>query len=75
MSDAAASLGGLYLGETFCCEVAADLDANEVLELADVVQLLFWLFLGSDPPPEPYKVCGFMPRSTLSCDVEADKCP
>jgi hypothetical protein len=69
LSDAAAILGHLFLGEAAAgCEKSADADDNGFLEVTDAVFLLLHLFLGGPAPPQPFPDCGLDPtRDPLSC--------
>ncbi len=62
-------------GIAFDCERAADVNDSNVVDLADAVILLTYLFLEGSPPPAPFPSCGFdMTPDLLSCGA-FDACP
>ena len=67
ITDAFAVFGALFLGRGFCCEAAADLDVDGIVNLTDPLGLLNYLFLNGPQPPEPFSEgCGDG-RSPLAC--------
>lgn len=58
--DAVVLLNGLFSAQSSgvsACEDAADVDDNGVLELADALSLLNFLFLQGNAPPVPFESC------------------
>jgi hypothetical protein len=73
LSDAVATLGYLFLGDTLPgCLDAADADDSGGLELTDAVFLLSALFLGTEGIPDPFPSCGVdpTPADALECQIE-----
>ena len=57
------------------CETACDGNDDGVLNLADCIGLLAYVFAGGFPPDEPFPECGTDPTpDSLSCDSPAS-CP
>jgi hypothetical protein len=51
------------------CEDVVDADDDGVLGLVDVLYVLFYLFVGTDPPPAPFLSCGEDPSDdSLTCE-------
>ena len=72
MTDAFAVFGALFMGSSFCCESAADVDSDGTVNLADALSLLNYLFLNGPVPAEPFSSCGET-RSPLPCEEQV--CP
>lgn len=70
ITDALAISGALFLGRDFCCEAAADLDADGTIDLSDPLSVLNYLFLNGAQPPEPFSEgCG-EGRTPLDCEEQ-----
>jgi hypothetical protein len=68
ITDALSIFGALFLGRGFCCEAAADLDVDGIVNLTDPLGLLNYLFLNGPQPAEPFSEgCG-EGRSSLACE-------
>ncbi len=71
ITDAIAILSWLFLegGQTeLDCAKAADTNDDGVINIADPVRILGFLFLGSPPPPPPYPALGLDPTpDELDC--------
>ncbi|MEM7164068.1 MAG: endonuclease [Planctomycetota bacterium] len=67
ISDPAALLGWLFLGDTLSCLAACDRDDDGAVNLADVVSILNALFSVSAPPAPPFPACGVDPTADLGC--------
>jgi len=72
VTDALQMFSGLLTDMTLCCESAADLDRNQILNINDPMVLLNHLFLNSPPPPGPFPLCG-KGHSALNCAKEMCK--
>jgi len=74
LSDAIGILFFKFMGDTISCVDAADVDDNGQVEVTDVIDLLGHLFLGGDPPAEPFSACDIDPTADeLTC--ESFNCP
>ena len=53
------------------CELAADVNADLLIDISDIVYLLFWQFNSGPQPPFPYPTCGNdqNPFGALSCNL------
>lgn len=60
--------------EELACEIAADLNDDEAVTIADAVALIDYLFQGGEPPADPYPDCAFFDSEVdpLSCDTAND---
>lgn len=59
----------------FTCEQAADINDSAVVDVADAVIILTYLFLGGNEPPAPFPACGVdATPDLLTCDDFA-ACP
>ncbi len=60
LSDVLRILGHLFLSDPpkLDCDDAADANDDGTVNLVDAVALLFYLFEGGEPPPEPFTICG-----------------
>ncbi len=70
LSDALTILGHLFLSDPpkLDCDDAADANDDGTVNLVDAVALLFYLFDGGEPPPEPFSSCGTDPtEDSLGC--------
>ena len=68
VSDAAHTLGGLFLGQEFTCLDAADVDDDGKVSITDALVVLLHLFLGGRAPDAPFPQCGLDPTlDGLSC--------
>jgi hypothetical protein len=77
MSDTVSHLGCLFLGDGSCtaCLDARDVDDDARVDVSDAVALLFWLFGGRAPPPEPFETCGWdSTPDPFSCPAGAAPC-
>ena len=62
ISDAVATLGSLFLGETKVpCQQAGDANDDGELDISDAVYVLSFLFLGGKAIPPPAGACGVDP--------------
>ncbi len=72
MSDAATTLGFLFLGNPsqLACDKSADTNDDGKIDLSDPVALLNHLFLGAPAPPAPFGECGVDPTvDGLGCEA------
>lgn len=75
IADAFALLESIFSGATIpTCSRACDANFDDVLNLADPVYALNYLFVGGDSPQEPFPGCGIAPSQTLPCP-EFSSCP
>ncbi|MDD5110054.1 MAG: hypothetical protein PHI63_02470 [Patescibacteria group bacterium] len=69
ISDVLRTLFGMYMGWELTCQDAADFDDNGIVQLADVISTLTFLFRDGDKPSEPFSNRGSDPTSdALGCD-------
>ena len=72
LSDAIRILEWLFRrGESPACELAADVNDDERINVLDPILLLQWLFAGPpETPPRPWRRCGNDPtEGRLSCEM------
>ena len=74
LSDPVALLNGLFeTPDELCCEVSADANLDQTLDISDAVYLLRWLYLDGSPPAYPQASCGQVDTEVLGCEKEV--CP
>jgi hypothetical protein len=59
LADAIESIGYLFQGKPIFCKEAADGNDDGRVDIADPIYLLLFLYLGGNPPPEPFFQTGF----------------
>ncbi len=58
LGDCVAIIDTLFRGKrSFCCEGAADVDADRSVNISDLVYSLSFLFSGGPPPAAPFPAC------------------
>jgi len=68
LSDPIFLLGHLFLGNPEpSCMAACDANGDGELDLTDAIYQLSYCFLGGEPIPEPFPLCGQDPAGTLGC--------
>lgn len=76
ISDPINSLGHQFTGlpDSLDCVDAADSNDDGLLDVSDPIHSLSFQFLGTQPPPEPFNLCGRDPTpDTLEC-LKFDPC-
>jgi hypothetical protein len=74
LTDSVVLLNRLFTGAgELCCEVAADADGDQVVQVTDAIFLLDFLFRGGATPSAPYPDCAPAATGELSCPSSA--CP
>jgi hypothetical protein len=74
VGDVVAALTHLFMGTSTNCPAALDSNRDRLLNIADPVYLLAYLFLSAAPPPLPFPECREFPAvRALACERAA--CP
>lgn len=69
ITDAINLLTVLFIGRgEIPCREAANLNGDLEVDIADAIYLLYFLFIGGDPPPPPFPECGGPAVLLLGCD-------
>ncbi len=75
ISDPVHTLAVLFMGAARSCDLALDANDDEMIDLADVIYTLTYVFGNGTPPPAPWPTCGVDPTSgPLDCTSFAS-CP
>lgn len=63
ITDAVVILEGLFLGRPVDCLAAGNVNGDAIINIADPISLLNYLFLGGPPPAAPFPQCGPLPEA------------